>query len=57
MVVNSAIVMWNCTFGTETSLLYPSSVASALSRLSSVSEIVLPTFPIVHEYEVSMSSS
>ena len=52
-VVNEAIVMWNSTFGGEESLEYPENLRIILRKLSSMTELRLPSFPELDGEEVS----
>ncbi|KAI5844585.1 Rap1-interacting factor 1 N terminal-domain-containing protein [Morchella snyderi] len=44
-IVNVTVRFWNDTFGEQSSLMYPSSVRSALKKLRPIADLVLPTFP------------
>ncbi|OAF58788.1 hypothetical protein VC83_06068 [Pseudogymnoascus destructans] len=48
-IANSAITLWNTTFGTQTTLSYPPDVAKALARLRPVADLKLPTFPSTYD--------
>ncbi|OBT71769.1 hypothetical protein VF21_09399 [Pseudogymnoascus sp. 05NY08] len=48
-IANSAITLWNTTFGTKSTLTYPPDVAKALARLRPVADLKLPTFPAAYD--------
>jgi hypothetical protein len=48
-IANSAITLWNTTFGTQSTLIYPTDVAKALARLRPVADLKLPTFPAAYD--------
>ena len=52
-IVNDAISLWNCTYGTAMQLDYPDALRVTLARLKSITEIKLPTFPDVEGVDVS----
>ncbi|OBT50718.1 hypothetical protein VE04_09814, partial [Pseudogymnoascus sp. 24MN13] len=48
-IANSAITLWNTTFGTQSSLTYPPDIAKALARLRPVADLKLPNFPAAYD--------
>ncbi|KFZ04689.1 hypothetical protein V501_09056 [Pseudogymnoascus sp. VKM F-4519 (FW-2642)] len=48
-IANSAITLWNATFGTQSTLTYPPDVAKALARLRPVADLKLPNFPAAYD--------
>ncbi|KFZ16353.1 hypothetical protein V502_05139 [Pseudogymnoascus sp. VKM F-4520 (FW-2644)] len=48
-IANSAITLWNATFGSQSTLTYPPDVAKALARLRPVADLKLPTFPTTYD--------
>ncbi|KFY59537.1 hypothetical protein V496_05649 [Pseudogymnoascus sp. VKM F-4515 (FW-2607)] len=48
-IANSAITLWNNTFGTQSTLSYPADVAKALARLRPVADLKLPNFPTTYD--------
>ena len=52
-ILNDAIALWNGTFGTAEHLEYPDDLRIALSRLSKVTDLQLPSFPDEDDTEVS----
>lgn len=51
-VVNSALELWNETYGNCQTLTYPNNVARALARLRKVATLKLPTFPKIRNSDV-----
>lgn len=52
--MNSTIVFWNEEFGQQTSLEYPTKLASVLSARSEDANIDLPTFPTISDGPASL---
>jgi hypothetical protein len=44
-IANTSIETWNCTFGVEDTLEYPSKVKLALQQLRPLVDLHLPAFP------------
>ncbi|KFX97486.1 hypothetical protein V490_02762 [Pseudogymnoascus sp. VKM F-3557] len=48
-IANSAITLWNTSFGTQSTLSYPPELAKALARLRPVADLKLPNFPTTYD--------
>ncbi|KFY38873.1 hypothetical protein V494_04170 [Pseudogymnoascus sp. VKM F-4513 (FW-928)] len=48
-ITNSAITLWNTTFGTQSAIFYPPEITKALARLRPVADLKLPTFPTIYD--------
>ncbi|OBT63074.1 hypothetical protein VE03_07459 [Pseudogymnoascus sp. 23342-1-I1] len=48
-IANSAITLWNTTFGTQSTISYPPDVGKALARLRPVADLKLPNFPTAYD--------
>ncbi len=51
-IANDSLDMWNRTFGCAESLEYPDELRTLLTKLQSVTELILPTFPDTEDDEV-----
>jgi hypothetical protein len=43
--VSATVNLWNNTFGKQSSLSYPARLRTALAKLKTVADILLPSFP------------